>query len=645
MTRTLIPSLIFVGAVLNTAIAQDPKLAEAFQRLQTTQQDTDKVNTYYAISRYYWDIDADSALLMGKKGLEIATRAGYKKGMALCHLTLGVAYGMQGLYPEALDNHLKALRLSEALSMEGLTGNNYTNIGIVYSDMKDYPRAIDYFRRALQISLHFHEKAGVAYSYINLGETFSDAGQLDSAIWYSKAALAIGEQINDTSALSAALDNLGDYTVRNGHAQAALPYLQRALVIAQKAHDENTVAAVHISLARAFTDLQEYRQSISLADQALREARKLHSDLYEKDAWHTLYRDYAGLRMLDKALDSRNREIAINDSIYTLDKEKQLHGLQTTYELERKQDQLDLANKDRLLKAGALARDKIQNYALGGALILLVLWATWLFRSNRRRQRMNRLLENRNQEIVRKNVELQDLNGVKNKLLSILGHDLRSPLTTLKSFVDLLKLSALRPDQIETFSKQMGESLESTSRLLDNLLFWTRSQMEGMEVNPKVFDILPLLELNEQLIRPRSEEKKVTLSVASQNTARTAPLLVYADEIMVDIVVRNLVDNALKFSRPGDTISVDATGTEKEVTVFVRDTGHGIAPESQHKIFKSINYTTSGTSKEKGSGLGLTLCKELVEKNGGAIHFASEPGKGTTFRFTLPAAAGVAVTG
>ena len=620
--------------MLNTAIAQNPRLAEAFQTLQTTRQDTDRVNAYYTISRYYWDIDADSALLMGEKALDIATRAGYKKGMALGHLTLGVAYGMQGLYPEALDNDLKALRLSEALGMEGLTGNNYSNIGIVYTDMKDYPRAIDYFRRALAISRHFPEKAGVAYGYINLGETFSAAGQLDSAIWYSKAALAIGEEIHDTTALSAALENLGDYTARNGHPREALPYLQRALLIAQDVHDENTVAAVHISMADAFADLQKYRQSIPLADQALREAIKLHSDLYKKNAYHTLYRDYASLKMPDKALNARNQEIAINDSIYNIDKEKRLHGLQATYELERKQHQLDLANNDRLLKAEALARDRIQLYALAAALVLLVLWAIWLIMSNRRRRQMNRLLKHRNQEIVQKNIELQDLNAVKNKLLAILGHDLRSPLTTLKGFVDLLKLSALRPDQIKTFSQQMGESLESTSRLLDNLLFWTKSQMEGMDPNAKVFDILPLLEQNAQLIKPRSEEKKITVSVAG-----TPSLFVYADEIMIDIVVRNLVDNALKFSRPGDTISVDAAGTEKEVTVTVKDTGHGIAIESQHKIFKGITYTTNGTSKEKGSGLGLTLCKELVEKNGGTIYFDSEPGKGSTFRFTLPASA------
>jgi signal transduction histidine kinase len=121
-------------------------------------------------------------------------------------------------------------------------------------------------------------------------------------------------------------------------------------------------------------------------------------------------------------------------------------------------------------------------------------------------------------------------------------------------------------------------------------------------------------------------------------------MMAFADAAMTDMVIRNLTENALKFSRAGDTVTITAArktapGTQRgheQLSITVSDTGQGIPPENQQKIFSSISYTTTGTSREKGSGLGLSLCKELVEKNGGHISFVSEPGKGTAFTFTLP---------
>jgi two-component system sensor histidine kinase/response regulator len=643
--RPLIIILTVLTGLLTTPAARSQGPADLFEKLRSARADSDRVMIYYSISHLYWDKNADSALLMGQKALDIATKARFTKGMALSYLTMGVAYGTKALYPEALDCHLKALRLSEQLGLEGLTGNNYSNIGIVYSAMKDYANALDYFHRALAIARHFPAKEGIAYGFINLGETFAQDNQLDSAIAYSKAALAIGEEIHDTTALSASLNDLGDYYTRNGHPREALTYLQRALRIVTNAHDDNGVASVHISMAGAFSALHQYSPSIQLATTALQEARKAHTSEYIKAAYHLLYAGDSALKDFEKALNYRNREIALNDSLYTLEKEKQIRGMQGTYELEKKQHQIDLINKDRLLQEEELAKTRTRYYLLTTGIVLLGLWAFFLAWINTRRKHLNRLLESRNKEIENQNKQLEDLNAVKNKLLSIIGHDLRSPIGTLQGFVDLLRQSALSPEQIHHFSEKMGESLESTSRLLDNLLFWAKSQMEGIQVNAHPFDILPIIAQNRRLVQDRAAEKKITLSIGGEKVASpdgkepATPILVYADEVMVDMVIRNLVENALKFSRAGDTVTITATAGKDNVALTVRDTGQGIPMENQDKIFRSITYTTTGTSREKGSGLGLSLCRELVEKNGGEIRFVSEPGKGTAFTFTLPAPA------
>ena len=614
--------------------AQPTGVANIFNKLQQAKTDTDRANVYYSLSRFYWNTDADSTILMGQKSLAIATSAHFEKGMALAYLTMGVGYGTKGMYPEALDCDLKALRLSEKLGLEGLSGNNYSNIAIVYSNMGDLPRALDYFRRALQITRQFSDQHGLAQAYINMGDIFTKQTQLDSALAYTSEALHISEKIHDSSSLSISLSNIGDIYVKKEDPLVALNYFKRSLQISEAIHDQDGVSYNFNSMANAYHLHGQYKESIHYALASLKVARELNAKEMIKDAYHTLYTDYQDLGDFKEALAWRNREIALTDSLYNLNKEKQIKILQSGYDLEKKQHQVDLLIKDKLLQHEELRQSRLLYYFSIAGAILLIIWATILTGSNLQKKRINHLLEARNQEIVDQNQQLADLNAVKNKLLSIISHDLRSPIVTLKGFVDLINGNLLSPEQIRYFGAQMDESLTSTSTLLDNLLFWAKTQMEGLKANQKSFDLLQVLEQNRRLATVKANKKKITI----QNEKADGPVLAYADEVMVDIVIRNLVDNALKYCREGDSIYLSANYVPGGVSVTIRDTGKGIAIEDQDKIFTSISYTTTGTSHERGSGLGLSLCKELIEKNKGKIVFESKPGVGTSFTFTLPLA-------
>lgn len=603
-----------------------------FRKLATAKEDTERANIYYTLSRFYWNKDPDSTLTMGQNALKLAAGSHFEKGMALGYLTMGVGYGSKGMYPEALDCDLKALRLSEKIGLKGLTGNNYGNIAIVYSNMGDFPKALDYFHRSLQIARQFPDQGGVADAFINIGDVHTRAMQLDSALIYTLEALRIAETIHDSSRLSISLSNLGDIYVKKKAPLTALDYFKRALLLSEAIYDPDGISYTHQSMAEAYHLLGRYKESIHYAMMSLVEARALNASETIRNAYHTLYNDYQGVGDFKQALAWRNSEIALSDSLYTLAKEKQIKTLQSGYELEKQQHQLDVLNKDRLFQQKELERSKSMYYLSIAGVLLLIGWAVFLVRSNVQKQRINRLLETRNQEIVKQNQQLADLNAVKNKLLSIISHDLRSPIVTLKGFVDLIKSDRLSLEQVRYFSAQMEESLISTASLLDNLLFWAKTQMEGLKANQRSFDLQPLLVQNKRLVADRASKKKITLV-----TERTdGPILVYADEVMIDIVIRNLVDNAIKFCGEGDTIFLSSAPVPEGIAVTIKDTGKGIAREDQAKIFTSISYTTTGTSHEKGSGLGLSLCKELIEKNNGKIVFESTPGKGTSFIFTLP---------
>jgi signal transduction histidine kinase len=616
---------LFLGLHALVAQAQNSspdRLLHLFNQLPLAKEDTERVNIYYSISRYYWDKDPDSALLMGQKCLDLATAAHYELGQALAWLTMGVAYGTKAMYPEALDCHLKALRLTEKLGLTGLMENDYTNIAIVYSSMKDYPRALNYFRRSLQIARQFPDQSGWAIGLLNIGDVLTREMELDSAITYTVEALHIAKKIHDSSLLPTILSNLGDIYTKKHDPLRALPYFQRSLRISENIHDEDDASVTHNSMADACYQLGQYKASMDDATAALQSALVLHTGETIKTSYHILYEDYLALKDYQHALAFRNLEIDLNDSLFNLNKEKEIKTLQSDYELEKKQHQVDVLKKDSLTQQRELEHSKIKLYLIIGGTILVIIWAFFLIRANKQINQVNRLLEARNTGM--------------SKLLSIISHDLRSPISTLKGFVDLLKSADLPPDKIRYFSAQMGESLKETSNMLDNLLFWAKTQMDGLKVEARPFDLVPVLEQNRRLAINRAQKKKITVLTVGMDM----PVMAYADEVMIDMVIRNLVDNAIKFSREGDTISLSAGSTPDGVLVTISDTGLGIPLEDQHRIFTSISYTTTGTSREKGSGLGLSLCKEMIDKNGGKIWFDSEPGKGTTFSFTLPGQAG-----
>ena len=237
-------------------------------------------------------------------------------------------------------------------------------------------------------------------------------------------------------------------------------------------------------------------------------------------------------------------------------------------------------------------------------------------------------------ELQAKNAQLQELNASKDKFFSIISHDLRSPFTALLGFAQLL---AENIDQYEhaQIKHQVGllhASAERLYALLENLLTWARLQRGMMEHHPELIALAELVEDNVALFAARAEQKQVTLTAAIP-----ASISAYADYSMVNTVLRNLVSNALKFTRAGDFIEISVQAGETSVAMAVADTGIGIRPEDFPKLFRlDAQYTNIGTAGEAGTGLGLLLCQELVERNHGKIRVTSAVGQGTTFTFTLP---------
>jgi PAS domain S-box-containing protein len=227
--------------------------------------------------------------------------------------------------------------------------------------------------------------------------------------------------------------------------------------------------------------------------------------------------------------------------------------------------------------------------------------------------------------------KLHELNRLKDRLFSIISHDLRSPLLSLMDILSMASDGMVSDEEFKSFLPTLSKNIGYTSGLVDNLLQWSKSQLEGTAINATHFDIKDNVTYVLNSFGQISADKGVIL----HNNINLATV-VYADMDMIQAVLRNLVSNAIKFCRKGDKISINAEIRRGIATIWIADTGIGIAAENIDKLFGTNNFTTRGTTNEQGTGLGLLLCKDFIEKNGGKIWVESKPDQGSRFYFTLP---------
>jgi two-component system sensor histidine kinase/response regulator len=229
--------------------------------------------------------------------------------------------------------------------------------------------------------------------------------------------------------------------------------------------------------------------------------------------------------------------------------------------------------------------------------------------------------------------ELTDLNALKNKLFSVIAHDLKAPMYALRNLFRNMQQYDLPAAEIKAMVPEVVNELTYTTSLMENLLQWARSQMQSDAVKPQLVDISGLMEEVTKLLRLQAQAKQIRIQLDAKPST-----CVFADKDMIDLVLRNFLTNAIKFTPPKGTISLGARRSGSGIEIYVQDTGEGISPEDLRKINQNNYYSTKGTAGESGTGLGLLLCKEFLARNGGRMHIESEPGKGSIFSFTLPAA-------
>ena len=261
-----------------------------------------------------------------------------------------------------------------------------------------------------------------------------------------------------------------------------------------------------------------------------------------------------------------------------------------------------------------------------------------ILRKNRALHKKNLEIEKGREEITEKarllkaqTEELKEVNALKSKLFSVISHDLKSPMYALRNLFRNVQQYNMSAEEVKGIIPEVLNDVNYTIGLMENLLQWSRSQMNAYKVKKEEVDVCALIQEVMHGQRLQAEAKQLSVEHLTEN-----PVCVFADRDMMNMVLRNLLSNAIKFTPQGGTIYLGANDMDAFVEVYVLDTGTGMSKETLKKIQRNVGFTTKGTASESGTGLGLMLSREFLSKSGGQLHIESAPGKGSTFSFTLP---------
>lgn len=581
-----------------------------------------------------------------EEALAIAQRIGSKEGEGAVYNNLGAVYLHQNDYPLSLKNYLAGLRIFEERQDTSKISIAYLNLGSVAGAMEEFAEAKDYYTNALRLFEQLNNVQGEAMAYYGIGRAAAEAEDYAAAEKNYTIALEKVEAYGDQGAKADMLDDFGKIAHLQNRLDEALDYYQQSLAIQRSIGAQLGIATSLTHIGELHYDQGQYQRAATFASRGLELAQTIGTLLIAQEAAYVLSRSYRALEQYKPALSYFETYERYKDSLASAQATKELQKIKFEQALGKQEAENDLLKAQTAWQAQQVVLQKrIRNFFIAGC-VLLGLVAFLFLWSRQKERKANRLLNQKNEEIsstaedlTRANAEIilqrdasEAANASKNKLFSIISHDLRSPLNSLQGLFSLLQAGHLSTEELQALLPELTQRLGQTHSLLDNLLVWAKSQMQGIHPQPTTLDITSLVRETVLLVSGQAEHKQIRIE-----TDTPLHLAAYADLDMILIVLRNLLTNAIKFTGERGTVRITGDQQAEMICIKVQDSGVGISEEDRRLLFVDNATSTAGTKGEKGTGLGLLLSKDFVEKNGGTIWVESQMKVGSTFTFTIPA--------
>jgi signal transduction histidine kinase len=623
MFKFLLSLLLVISSSI--ALAQSRQVDSLLKALDTETADSNRLRIYSRIAEYYVDNNYTKAIDYYTKALETAKKIDHKLAVANSYYSIGYCYLIKGDYDKSLENYLQSVRIYEELKDSRRLTNAYLSIGNVYNQNKNDQKTDEYYAKAKKL-IDISNDSSVLNSFLaERGIQFDQRKQFDSALAYLQKAHQIAVAVKDDYFIASSLSNIALTYKHQAKTDLALQYFDSVLIMF-KAMDAplDNFAATYNNIAATYAQARNYAKAKEAFDKSIAFAKETGGRNVELENYRNLSDMYGDMKNYEQQNIFLKKYYNLKDSLFTADNKNQLTQLEADYHLEQKNG--EIVKKDIEVQKQKSERNVFIIIALAAALLLSTLA---IFYSRIRKK--NKLLEEKNIQINQQKDELQTLNNVKDRLFSIISHDLRNPLVTLRTYLSLADNDALPAEKKQQFKTQTMQAVLQTSDMLDNLLAWANLQIKNTKANITPVNVNDAVQDAINIVQAQAQQK----NIAIQKDIQAAVVL--ADEHILAIALRNILTNAVKYSNEGQHIFITSLKENEQVSLSVTDEGVGMTAEQLQQLQQSESESTKGTQGEKGSGLGIFLVKELLTKTYGHLIIKSEKDKGSSFIINLPA--------
>lgn len=591
-----------------------------------------------ALAIYYNQVGAQQAALDAyDEALSFLVTPEDDVSIAIIKTNVGGILCKRGDFAKAMDYFLTSLAIFEKVGDKGQIAMVKNNLAVNYHNWGNLDKALIYYQQALDLYRELNRLASQAIPLNNIGEIYKDRKLYEEAIEYYRQCYGIGIMLANLQFESIGMLGLSETYLAMGNMEEAEEKLSKAEEIFVEMNYVEGLANVNFVRGKMALVKEDLPAAKQFFEKSLAEAEKLQLIEVLKNSYEELSRLAALTDDYRSAYELFTKYSNVSDSVFNERKAKMLTEIQTRYEVEKKQAEIEILTRDNAIKDLELTRKKSRYNLMLGIILALIVFSGLLVSLYSTKRKANQLLEASNEKIIVQKDELEKLNLTKDKLLSIIGHDLRGSIGASKSMLHQLikEPDVFPPEEQEQIKEELYHLSESTYELLENLLSWAKSQ-RGLKIFRDTNSAKRLVDSTIDQHLFFAHKKRITLS-----SQLVEDCLVDCDRNMINLVLRNLVSNAIKFTPENGKITIYGHRTGSYYRISIKDNGVGIPTENISRIFDNREFfTTYGTNSEKGSGLGLILCKEFVESNGGEISVESDLGRGTTFSFTLACAQG-----
>jgi signal transduction histidine kinase len=588
----------------------------------------ERIDILMQLSDAFKTIQPTQAFEYGQEALQHAQDLKDTLRTGRAYMAIAGVYTVSAMYDKSLDNLLSALQLFEAARDSQEIASCSNSLGVVYMSAGDFANARTYLQQAINLNKKLRNFREISLNYMNQGTNYIRVDSTEKGLSYYLVSLMIVDSLKLQDEKMTLMNRIGYTYARLGQYENALKHFYTVLEMIGTGTDDLTRASVMVNIARGYYSLKNYPAALKYANLAHDLAKEKGFNREYSDACLVLSDIYAAQGRYRLAYEYYTTYKALSDSIINIEKSDQLTKIQTLYELdkaERENTALRLENEK--------TRKSLRTRTLVILIItlLVVVLAALLYLLNRMNERLAAL----NRKLEEQGKELELLNDEKDKFFSFVAHNLKNPFNTIMGFAELMQRHSGKKEveKARQYSGLIYDLSSQVQRVLSNLLEWSRLQRRTFECKPEILELSGLVKDVVEMNNKEAARKDIHIEITGHEN-----VYVSADRAMITTVMQNLLSNAINFTPPSGRITIECLLKGSHAEVSVSDTGIGINKENLKRLFHyDFSQVKIGTSESSGAGLGLIICREMIQKNGGKIFAESEAGVGSRFTFTLPA--------